>query len=187
LSDGNSDCIASVNLYVANAGFGALNVKPLQIGRMIESKYRIPCPLVWGVNCTVGTVRSPTTTAALFWLGAFLLLGSPGQGQGDSPPRAKTEKQKSQDFLFEVRPREIAPGEAAVLRWSIKGAARVTIEEAPKSGTGSPELTKVGSFEGSSGMLEVRPKEDTTYVITCEGSTAYTCASATVRVRVKSH
>jgi len=104
---------------------------------------------------------------------------------GDSRAGAKTEEQKSQDFLFEVRPRKIAPGEAAVLRWSIKGATRVTIEEASNSEIGRHELMTVGSFEGSSGTLEVRPKEDTTYVIECEGSTTYTCASVTVRVRVK--
>jgi hypothetical protein len=135
----------------------------------------------------VRIVRSPTITAALFWLAALLLLGSCGPGQGASRSGAQTEPQKSQDFLFEVRPSQIAPGEAAVLRWSIKGATRVTIEEAPASGAGSPELTRVGSFEKSSGTFEVRPKADTIYVITCEGSTTYTCASATIRVRVKPH
>jgi hypothetical protein len=70
------------------------------------------------------------------------------------------------------------------LRWSIKGATKVAIEEAPASGIAN-QLRKLGTFEGSSGTLEVRPKENTTYVITCEGSTTYSCASVTVRVRVK--
>ena len=48
----------------------------------------------------------------------------------------------------------------------------------------SPGLRKVGSFD-STGSLQVQPSEDTTYVFSCEGSTTYSCASVSVRVRVK--
>jgi plastocyanin len=131
------------------------------------------------------TVTKPTVTAALFCLVALLSSYALGQSQSGSRTGAKSETQKSQDFVFEARPREIAPGEVAILRWSIKGATRVTIEEVPESTIGRRELRKLGSFESSAGTLEVKPEESTTYVITCEGSTTYTCASATVRVRVR--
>jgi len=111
---------------------------------------------------------------------AVLLLGAAGRAQ-DVIGVAQADVQKSDDFLFEVQPRIIAPGEAALLRWSIKGATKVMIEEASKS---SRELRKLGTF-GGSGSLQVRPTEDTTYVVTCEGSTTYSCASASIRVRVK--
>lgn len=123
------------------------------------------------------------TRAARYWFVALLLLGMPSRSQDGSRIEGKREGQKSQDFLFEVQPREIVEGEAALLRWSIKGATKVVIEEAPVSG--NRDLRKLGTFEGSSGTLEVRPRENTTYVVTCEGSTTYSCASATVRVRVK--
>jgi hypothetical protein len=88
--------------------------------------------------------------------------------------------QKTDDFIFEVQPRVITLGESAVLRWSIKGATKVVIEEASAEGR---DLRKLGSF-GGSGTLRVTPKENTTYVLTCEGSTTRTCASVTVRVQV---
>ncbi len=91
----------------------------------------------------------------------------------------------SRDFVFDVQPREIAPGETAVLRWSIKGATEITLEEAPDSTIGHGELHKLGTFEGGTGTLQVAPVEDTTYVISCVGATKYSCASLSVRVRVK--
>ena len=90
--------------------------------------------------------------------------------------------QKGGDFVFEIHPRIVAPGETAVLRWSIKGATRVSIEEGAES---KRELRNLGTFDGGRGTLEVKPRENTTYVIICEGSTTYTCASVSVRVRVK--
>jgi hypothetical protein len=74
----------------------------------------------------------------------LLLLSAPGHAQDNSRAGPKAETGKSQDFLFEVQPREIAPGETAVLRWSIKGATKVTIAEASESGIGRPELRKIG-------------------------------------------
>lgn len=112
------------------------------------------------------------------------LLWVTGTGQTASRyTEKKTTANKAKDFLCEVRPREIAPGETAVLRWLVKGATRVVVQEAPDSRAG--ELRSIGEFKGESGQLEVRPKESTTYVILCEGSTTYTCASTSVRVRVK--
>jgi hypothetical protein len=102
-----------------------------------------------------------------------------------NPGKQNPKTQNSEDFIFEVQPREIGPGETAVLRWSIKGATKITIEEAPESSASRVELHKLGTFDGGSGTLEVRPAENTTYVISCEGSTTYACASLTVRVRVK--
>jgi len=89
------------------------------------------------------------------------------------------------DFVFDVKPREVAPGETAVLHWSIKGAKEITIEASPESGAARGRLHPLGTFEGGSGSLEVKPAEDTTYIISCEGLTTYACASLTVRVRVK--
>lgn len=110
--------------------------------------------------------------------GLILLLWIP-----ISTPGAQRETPRSKDFLFEIRPREIAPGETAILRWAIKGATSVIIQESPDSRAG--QLRDVGRFEGASGTLEVRPKESTTYVVLCEGATKYTCASVSVRVSVK--
>lgn len=111
---------------------------------------------------------------------ALVFLGAPGRSQDAAgvvqEPRAVHAPQKSDDFLFEVQPRVVAVGETAVLRWSIKGATRIVIEEASDS---SRELHKIGTF-GDSGKLQVWPKEGS-----CEGSTTYSCASVTVRVRVK--
>ncbi len=116
---------------------------------------------------------------------AVLLLWSPSRGRDGSRTGARADTRKSQDFVFEVHPQHIVAGEVAVLRWSIKGATKITIEEARESGVRVRELHKIGTFEGSSGTLEVRPTESTTYVITGEGSTTYSCASVTVRVRAK--
>ncbi len=107
---------------------------------------------------------------------ALSLLGEMSYGHEQS-------SRKSDDFLFEVQPRTVAPGETAVLHWSIKGAASVLIEESSES---NRELRALGRF-GGSGTLQVHPREDTTYVITCEGSTTHTCASTSVRVRIKKH
>jgi|SRR5581483_907014 len=84
-------------------------------------------------------------------------------------------------FLFDVRPHVIAAGQPALLHWSIKGATKVVIEEVGASEHG---LRKIGTFEGS-GNLQVKPKEDTTYVVSSEGSTLYSCASVSLGVRVK--
>jgi hypothetical protein len=110
--------------------------------------------------------------SACCFLGLFL-MALPGIGQNRG------------DFLFEIQPREIAAGETATLRWSIKGATKITIEEAPESSIGRAELHRLGTFQGGSGTLQVSPVENTTYVISCEGSTTYSCASLSVRVRVK--
>ena len=112
----------------------------------------------------------------------LFLLWIPGSGQTASRGVEKPPREAG-DFTFEIRPREIAPGETAVLRWSIKGATRVVVQEAPDSRGGA--LRSIGEFEGPRGKLEVMPKESTTYVILCEGSTTYTCGSTSVRVRVK--
>jgi hypothetical protein len=116
--------------------------------------------------------------ARIWWccLFALLSLEAPTYGR-DVPPGV----QKSEDFLFDVQPRTIAAGETAVLRWSIKGATKVLIEEASGS---RRALSTVGTF-GGSGTLKVSPKENTTYVVTCEGSTTYSCASVSIRVQVK--
>ena len=113
---------------------------------------------------------------ALILLG-MLSRGGEGAARGDRKPEAS----KSTEFQFEVQPREIAPGETATLRWSIKGAIKVLIEEESAS---SNKLRTLGTF-GGSGSLQVRPREDTIYVLSCEGSTTFSCASVTVRVRVK--
>jgi len=111
---------------------------------------------------------------------ALVLVGVSSRSQDPAQAVHKQRAQNSDDFLFEVKPRVIAAGETAVLHWSIKGATKVVIEEASES---RHELYTVGTF-GASGSVQVTPKENTTYVISCEGSTV-SCASATVRVRVK--
>lgn len=118
--------------------------------------------------------------AARYCLLALILLGVPSRSQDAARGADKQEKKKPDGFLFEVQPRVIAPGEPALLRWSIKGATKVVIQEASKS---SSQLHKIGTF-GGSGSLQVRPEEDTTYVVSCEGSTT-SCASVSIRVRVK--
>jgi hypothetical protein len=114
----------------------------------------------------------------------FLLLilsECPCHGQEPVVVSQKHQSQKAGEFLFEVQPRVIVAGETAILRWNIKGATKVMIEEASTSKRG---LHSLGTF-GGSGTLKISPKESTTYVMTCEGSTTYTCASATIRVQVK--
>jgi hypothetical protein len=89
--------------------------------------------------------------------------------------------QKADEFVFEVQPRVIESGEKAVLHWSIKGATKVVIEEWSES---RRWLRIVGTF-GATGSLEVAPKEDITYLLSCEGSTTYVCATVSVRVKAK--
>ena len=120
-------------------------------------------------------------TKILRWrLLALVLLVAPAPGQDVVRVEREQEARKSEDFLFDVQPRVIAHGQTAVLRWSIKGATKVLIEECSSA---SRRLRTVGTF-GGSGSIQVQPKEDTTYVVTCEGSTTYSCASVSVRVRV---
>jgi len=123
--------------------------------------------------------------ATRYCLLGLLLLRIPCYSQGSAHVEQKREAQKPEDFRFDAQPREIAAGEAVVLSWSIKGATKVLLEEAPESAAGKRALHKLGEFEGSTGSLQVRPTENTTYVISCEGSTTYSCASLSVRVRVK--
>ena len=112
---------------------------------------------------------------------AIAFLEALTRGQGVDRATQKQRTQESDVFLFEVQPKVIAAGETAVLRWSIKGATKVVIEEAPAS---RDALSILGTF-GGSGSLKVCPKENTTYVVTCEGSTTYSCASVSIRVQVK--
>ncbi len=108
---------------------------------------------------------------------AATLVG-PFHGQNSTTKAPKQAAKQSSDFLLEIQPKVIAPGEAAVLRWAVKGATKVVIEEAVES---TAELRKIGTF-GGSGTLTVHPLRDTTYVISCDVS-AYSCASVSVRVR----
>jgi hypothetical protein len=121
-------------------------------------------------------LRTQLVLIALVFAGTF--------GCGLHHPRIVHDEAvpKPDDFLFEIQPRVIAPGDAAILHWSIRGTEKVLIEEAPSGASG---LTSIGTFAGS-GSLEVYPKQDTIYVISCEGSTTYSCASTTVRVRPRS-
>ena len=129
------------------------------------------------------TVRGETIVIQIMGHGllTLVLLGIPSPAQERVQVIQKPTTKKADEFFFDVQPRVIMAGEAATLRWSIKGATRVVLEESSGS---RPELRKLGTFSGS-GSLQVHPKEETTYVITCEGSTTYSCASITVRVRVK--
>jgi hypothetical protein len=121
-----------------------------------------------------------TPAAGYGLLALVLLVASSSSLSIDQTAHAKGT-QKSEDFVFEVQPRVIAAGETAVLRWSIKGATKVVIEEMPEWGR---DLRVLGTF-GATGTLRVSPRESTTYVISCTGPTTYSCASVTVRVRVK--
>jgi len=58
-------------------------------------------------------------------------------------------------------------------QFSAGPATKITIEEAPDSAVGRSELHQLGTFEGRSGTLEVRPMENMTYVISCVGSSKY--------------
>jgi hypothetical protein len=120
--------------------------------------------------------KEPMTKITLSCL-TLLLLSAPGHAQDNS--RAGTSSSKFSLARSHQAKRRFCAGRS-------KGATKVTIAEASESGIGRPELRKIGSFDGSSGTLEVKPKENTNYVITCEGSTTYTCASISVRVRVRS-
>ncbi len=120
------------------------------------------------------------------WPFVLLALGlatslAPGASHADQKQKDKA----SSDFIFEAKPKEITAGESVLLRWSIKGATKVTIEEAAETRTGDVALKKLGTFDGSSGTLDVKPESTTSYVLSCEGSTSFACASVTVRVNVR--
>jgi hypothetical protein len=119
--------------------------------------------------------------ARIWWCCLFALVLVQAPTRGRDVVAQQQGAQTSEDFLFDVQPRIIVAGETAVLRWSIKGATKVVIEEASES---RRTLSTLGTF-GGSGTLKVSPKQDTTYVVTCEGSTTYSCASVSLRVQVK--
>lgn len=85
-------------------------------------------------------------------------------------------------YTFTIEPRELAPGESAMLRWNIPGATTIVIEQA--GFTNPQDLQRIGTF-AASGELRVTPEADTTYVLSCEGGSNLTCASVSIRVRVK--
>jgi hypothetical protein len=125
--------------------------------------------------------KTEMTKVVPHYIFALLLLAVPNRSADVARIANGQLARESNGFLLEVRPRVITAGETAVLRWSIKGATKVMVEEVSKSGR---ELRKIGTY-GGSGSLQVRPNENTTYVVSCEGSTAFSCASVSVRVRVK--
>jgi hypothetical protein len=88
----------------------------------------------------------------------------------------------SEDFVFQADPPVISLGQATVLRWNIRGASNIAIEEASDGG----KLRPLGKFSGS-GTLRVSPQGDSTYVISCEGNATVSCASVSVRVRGARH
>jgi hypothetical protein len=98
---------------------------------------------------------------------------------GSQPEQPVT--QATGDFIVEVYPAIITAGGTAILSWAVKNVSVVTIEEAPKS---AEKLRTLGTF-GPTGSLKITPTEDTTYVISCPGSNAYSCVSRAVRVRLR--
>ena len=100
-------------------------------------------------------------------------------GQRGTPARVESGQKGSEDFIFDIQPRVITVGQAAVLHWYVKGATRVVIKEEADS---ENKLSELGAF-GPEGSLEVRPRESTTYVINCEGSATFFCASVSIHVR----
>jgi plastocyanin len=116
-----------------------------------------------------------------YLLGAALCVASGCAKIPDRPQYVPANlRQASEDFVFEADPQEIQPGETTVLRWNIRGATSVTIDEASADG----KLRTIGTF-GAADTLKVQPREDSTYVVSCEGNAAFACASVSVRVRVK--
>ena len=112
-------------------------------------------------------------------LGVALLAATACGRAPTAVPSAPVASAQSQtEFFFVAEPPVVAPGHACLLRWNIQGATSVTIEEA----SGSGKLHPIGEF-GGSGTLEVRPETDSTYVVSCNGSAAFSCASVSVRVR----
>lgn len=114
-------------------------------------------------------------------LGAALLvtLGCthiPGGGQTEPANLIPA----SETFVFQAEPAVIGPGETTMLRWNIQGATSVTIEESYSG----ERLHPLGTFDAA-GTLKVQPREDATYVISCEGSTRVACASVSVHISVK--
>lgn len=89
-------------------------------------------------------------------------------------------------YTFVIEPAVIAPGQSATLFWNIPGATQVSIEKTSEDAKlkGKGELNRIGTFDAK-GQVEVKPLADTTYVLSCEGSKSITCASVSVRVRVK--
>lgn len=123
---------------------------------------------------------SPFSRATL--LGVALLAATACGHVPTAVPSAPAASGQSQtDFFFVAEPPVVAPGHASLLRWNIQGATSVTIEEA----SGSGKLHRIGEF-GGSGTLEVRPERDSTYVVSCNGSATFSCASVAVRVRTGS-
>ena len=116
----------------------------------------------------------------MFWLVSLTLAVSITIAPAQQSGRHQSARDAG-DFFVEIQPKLITPGEVATIRWRIKSATRVVIEEA-RSSTG--KLRKIGEF-AAEGSMEVRPVEDMTYVLNCEGPTSYSCASVSIRVREK--
>jgi hypothetical protein len=144
-----------------------------------ESKFGIA---LWSATCSpMFLTRKEVDMIVRHYLLSVALLVTAGCTQfGNGHQYALANSRRpSQNFVFGVQPSIIRPGETAVLWWNIQGATTVIIEEAGVDG----KLSENGKF-GASGTLQVRPKEDSTYVASCEGDTTFLCASASVLVRV---
>lgn len=83
-----------------------------------------------------------------------------------------------------AHPMTVHPGQTVLLHWDARNTAKVTLEQAvdPKADIRA-EFESLGTFPAS-GSLQVRPKETTTYVLTC-GNEIIGCSSASVQVVVK--
>lgn len=90
-----------------------------------------------------------------------------------------SDRPHSDTFFFDIQPRVIAPGQVATIRWRIKGATGITLDELPASAE-APRY--VGAF-GAEGSLTVKPLQDTTYIMSCRGATTFSCSTVSIRVR----
>jgi hypothetical protein len=87
---------------------------------------------------------------------------------------------------FEAMPAKVAPGETAILRWVVQGAARVWLEEVVE-GSGNWrrfELRELGDLARDGG-IQVKPRSTTRYLLNCESQAGLACASLSVRVELK--
>ena len=89
-----------------------------------------------------------------------------------------------QILRFTASPQIAHRGERVLLHWDARNVPVVLLEEAPDPGADiRADFQSLGTFPAS-GSLEVFPKDNMTYVLSC-GNELIGCSTAAIRVVVK--
>ena len=110
-------------------------------------------------------------------------IGAPRE-IGDPRSRAACASNE-QDRFFEADPAVVAPGELAILRWTVRGVSLVSLQEAGDAAVGT-EREDCGYWAVSMGSsaFEIRPRQTMIYVLSYDDQVGRRRISALVRALI---